>query len=106
VFVTSQGSPQACFDRFVRQRQVFHAEMAARELGILTLDNALALVVLYVETQSPKSDRARVRWLARLLTERDLTLDEARRAGEWLEQLAGPDADLAAGSLAGLVHRR
>lgn len=106
MFVTSQGSLGARFDRFVRQRQVFQAEMAARELGNLTLDRALVLVVLYVEMEDPKSDRARVRWLARVLAECNLTFDEVRRAIDWLQQLSGPDRDLAAGSLARLARRR
>jgi hypothetical protein len=107
VFVTSQGSAGARFDRFIRQRQIFHAEMAAREIGKLTLDRALELVALYVEMEDPKADRARVRWLARLLTERaDLTLGEARRAADWLEQLAGPERELAAGSLSRLTRRQ
>ena len=81
--------------------------MAARELGSLTLDRALNLVVLYLEMEDPKADRARVRWLTRLLTERDdLTLGEARRAADWLEQLAGSERELAAGSLSRLTRRR
>ena len=78
--------------------------MAARELGWVSLGDALALVFLYAEMEDPKFGRAAIRWLDRLLEERLIELSEARRACEWLEQLAGPDASLAAGSLDSLVH--
>ena len=77
-------------------------EAAARELGWVSLGDALALVILYAETEDRRFDRAAVRWLDRLLQERLVALSEARRACEWLEQLTGPDASLAAGSLDGL----
>jgi hypothetical protein len=43
--------------------QVFQAEIAARELGFLSLQNALALVVLYTQEDSPKFESAAVGWL-------------------------------------------
>lgn len=85
---------------------MFQAELAARELGQLSLENALALVALYAEAGEGKFERAAVRWLRRLLDERELSLGEARRGCEWLELLEGEDAGLALTSLAGLVHRR
>lgn len=106
VFVTSQGTAHGRFTRFIQQRNVFQAELAARELGQLSLENALALVALYAEAGEGKFERAAVRWLRRLLDERELSLGEARRGCEWLELLEGEDAGLALTSLAGLVHRR
>jgi hypothetical protein len=40
------------FQRAIERRQVFQAEIAARELGFLSLQNALALVVLYAQEDS------------------------------------------------------
>ena len=42
---------------------MFHAEVAARELGALSLGEALELVVLYAEVEPAKFERAAVRWL-------------------------------------------
>jgi hypothetical protein len=46
VVMTSQGTPHGRFQRAIRARQLFHAELAARELGSLTLADALALTAL------------------------------------------------------------
>ena len=75
--------------------------MAARELGWVSLGEALSLVTLYAETDDRKFERAAVRWSTGSLKN---AWPRCRRACEWLEQLAGPDANLAAGSLDGLVH--
>ena len=45
------------------------AEDAARELPNLPLEDALQLVHLYAERESPKFERAAMRWLERYLTE-------------------------------------
>jgi hypothetical protein len=47
VFVTAQGSPRTRFRRAVERRSIINAELAAREMGSLSLEDALALVVLY-----------------------------------------------------------
>lgn len=67
---------------------------------------ALALVVLYARKDDRKFDRAAVRWLRRLLQEQPVMLSEARRAADWLEQLAGAERELAAGSLSRLTRKR
>jgi hypothetical protein len=52
------------------------AEDAARELPSLTLDEALQLVNLYAEEDSPKYERAALRWLERYLGEGDPRLKQ------------------------------
>jgi hypothetical protein len=47
--LTAQGHPRSRFKRATEGRWLFHAELAAREIGTLTLDEALELVVLYAE---------------------------------------------------------
>ena len=62
--------------------------MAAREIGQLSLIEALALVACYARTGSPEFDKAAVRWLARLAEERDSTLRGIRLAANALEAFA------------------
>jgi hypothetical protein len=45
------------------------AEDAARELPNLSLEDALQLVYLYAECESPKYEKAALRWLERYLAE-------------------------------------
>jgi hypothetical protein len=47
--------------------ELFHAELAAREIGTLSLGEALELVLLYAEVEPAKFERAAVRWFSRYL---------------------------------------
>ena len=60
LFVTSQGTAHGRFERFLRQGNVEMAEQAARELGQLSLRDALSLVALYARMGSPKFEPAAV----------------------------------------------
>ncbi len=62
------------FRRAVERRALWLAEDAARELPNLALEDALQLVRLYAERNSPKYERAALRWLERYLTEHSPTL--------------------------------
>jgi hypothetical protein len=93
--MTSQGTAHGRFQRAIRRRHVQAAEMAAREMGQLSLIDALTLVACYARTGSPKFDRAAVRWLARLGEERDTTLRDIRLAANALEALKTKHHDLA-----------
>jgi hypothetical protein len=60
--------------------------MAAREVGSLTLEEALALTALVVQKDPARRSRYLLRWLRRLLEEdENLTIDEAglRSAANW-----------------------
>ena len=59
----------ADFQRAVKQRNVLGAEAAARQLGQLTLENALRLLFLYAEKEPIKYERAALHWLGRYVTE-------------------------------------
>jgi hypothetical protein len=90
VFVTSQGSASGRFQRACDRGQVLQAEMAAREMGRLSLMHALSLVVLYARTDSPKFEPAAVRWLARLALEgREVRLNDLQLAAAALACLRG-----------------
>jgi hypothetical protein len=71
VFVTSEGSPYARFKRCIANRALWGAEDAARELDQLPLEDALQLVYLYAEKDSPKYEKAALRWLERYLAEEE-----------------------------------
>jgi len=78
--VTSQGSASGRFQRACDRGQVQQAEMAAREMGRLSLIHALSLV-LYARTGSPEFEPAAERWLARLAMERaEVRLSEVQLA--------------------------
>ena len=66
---TAQGHPRTRFRKAIEGRWVFHAEVAARECGNLTLAEALELVCLYAEAEPAKFEKAALRWHARFVTE-------------------------------------
>ncbi len=72
--MTSQGTAHGRYTRALERRDLVHAELAALELGRLSLDDALQLVHLYAERRSPKYERAALRWLERYLDEGSPTL--------------------------------
>jgi hypothetical protein len=80
--------------RFQRDRagNLFAGEIAIREMGTLSLLDALAYLDLRAEVESPKLERAAIRWHARLETEA-LTLTIAA-------------SQLALAALASLLRRR
>jgi len=55
--------------RAIERRSIINAELPAREMGSLSLEQALALVVLYTEGNDPRAERAMVRRLGRLFLE-------------------------------------
>lgn len=93
-FVAAQGSPATRYRRAVETRSLFLAELAAREMGSLSLRDAIRLVALYAECEPAKFERTALRWLERLLAERDnLTLGEVQLAAAALSQLPAPSGD-------------
>ena len=78
--MTAQGRPRARLRRAIEGRWVFHAELAAREAGNLTLAQALELACLYAEAERAKFERAALRWHARFVTEDTLAPAGADRA--------------------------
>jgi hypothetical protein len=79
--MTSQGTPHGRFKRAIRNRNLLNAEIAAREIGELSLPDALALCLLLAEADPPRFDRAIARWHARLVLETGgISADEAALA--------------------------
>jgi len=69
MFVTAEAHAHVRFCRAIERRALWMAEDAARELPSLPLADALHLVHLYAEQESPKYEKAAMRWLERYLTE-------------------------------------
>lgn len=88
--MTSQGSAHGRFQRAIHRRQLFAAEVAAREMeGPLSLADALDLTLLIREANRPRYERAAVRWLERFIQERGATLADVALAATALTQLDG-----------------
>ena len=90
--MTAQGHPRARFQRAIEGRWVFHAELAARECGNLTLAEALELVCLYAEAEPAKFERAALRWHARFVSEAAPSLLQAQIALSALGELRADSA--------------
>jgi hypothetical protein len=74
----------------IQSRSIPLAEISAREAGRLRLEDALALVAS-TPGSTTKFDRAAVRWLARLASEKRLTLAQVQAAAAALASL--PDEE-------------
>lgn len=102
--MTSQGTTHGRFERFLRQGNVQMAEDAARELGRLSLRDALWLVALYARKNDPKFEPAAVRWLGRYALEgRDVHLEDLLIANAAMAQLRGTRSDKASKVLSDLA---
>lgn len=104
--MTAQGHPRTIFNRAIERGNLAAAEAAARELGRLTLEQALSLVLLYAERDPAKFDRAALRWLARYVTEATaVSLLKAQLALAALVELRAGEPVAAAKLLTELARR-
>jgi hypothetical protein len=103
--VTAQGSLHSQFKRAVEHKNLMDGEMLLREMGTVTLDEALDYVALLAERRPAKAPRAAVRWHGRLETEAPmLTMSESALALAALIALRLGDRE-ALGLLRRLVRR-
>jgi hypothetical protein len=92
--MTSQGTAHGRFTRAIKTRNLWAAEMALRELGTVSLDDALGYLDLLAEQKPEKLERAAVRWHGRLETEAPiLTLAESQLALAALASLVAGERD-------------
>src|SRR5262249_36015460 len=63
IAMTSQGTASGRFTRAIQRSHLLAAEMAGREIGHMSLSNALSPCVLYRREHDQKFDRAAVRWV-------------------------------------------
>jgi hypothetical protein len=100
--VASQGSTHSQFKRALERRNFLLAWTLAAELPQVPLADALALLLLALDQQPWRFERAAPRWHARLCEEARLTLAEAQLAVCALDALAGPGA-VAGGQALGAI---
>jgi len=92
--MTSQGTPHGRFTRAIKTRNLWAAEMALRELGTVSLDDALGYLDLLADVKPEKVERAAVRWHGRLEIKASLlTLGEAQLALGLLASLVAGERD-------------
>ena len=83
--MTAQGHPRRIFATAIERGNIVIAEATARELGRISLEEALALTALVAEKEPERRSRFAVRWLRRLLEEDEsLTIEEATMAASCL----------------------
>jgi hypothetical protein len=83
--MTSQGTAHGRFQRAIQRGHLLAAETAAREMGMLSLSNALSLCLLYEAEGDPRFERAFRRWLGRVHIEHALRHEQV----ELLRSAAG-----------------
>lgn len=85
--MTSQGTARGRFERAIHRRHLLAAEMAAREMGGLSLADALMLCELLANADPQRYERAALRWLERFIEERLPPLTEVALAASALAKL-------------------
>jgi hypothetical protein len=79
--MTSQGSAHGRFTRALAQKNLRGAEIAAKEMGGLSLLDALDYLVVLIEVRPERAPAAAIRWHGRLELEAPtLTLAESQLA--------------------------
>jgi hypothetical protein len=85
--VTSEGHPYAVLQRCLKNGNLWVAEAVARDLPRpLPLADALKLVYLYAEKESPKYERAAMKFLSRYRDEKSPTLKNFAKVVRELEE--------------------
>ena len=94
--MAAKDSALTRYRRALERRHIFGAEIAAKEMGYLSLRDALGLLALYAAEDSPKYEKAAIRWLGRLTLESDdLQLNDLQLAAAALQALPRrPDSSL------------
>jgi hypothetical protein len=102
--MTSQGTAHGRFQRAIHRRHVQAAEMAAREMGGLSLSDALLLCELLANTDVARYERAALRWLQRFIDERLPPLAEVALAPSALAELRHGDRNVGVDTLKRLLR--
>ena len=103
--MTSQGTAHGRFQRAIHARHIQNAEMAAREMGGLSLVDALALCELLAVCDPKRYERAALRWLQRFIDERLPPLAEVALAASALAELRHGHRAVGVDALSRLVRR-
>jgi hypothetical protein len=100
------GSTHGNFQRAVERGNLPVALATAKELGALSLEDALALTELFGRIGDSRFEAAAVRWLARLAAERQPALEALRLATALLAALPDETHGAAAYELLRSLARR
>jgi hypothetical protein len=103
--MTSQGTAHGRFERAFHRGHIDAAEMAAREMGGLSLLDALALCELLAKRDPARYERAALRWLERFIEERVPLLVEVALAASALAELRHGDRAVGVETLKRIVRR-
>jgi hypothetical protein len=103
--MTSQGTPRGRFQRAIHSRHVQNAEIAAREMGGLSLADALLLCELLANTDPARYERAALRWLQRFIDERLPALTEVALAATALAEARHGNGNVGVETLKRLIRR-
>jgi hypothetical protein len=104
--MTAQGHPRAIFSRAIENGNLVVAEQVAREVGNLTLEEALRLLFLYADKDPARYEKAALRWLDLYLEKgKAVTLLDAQLAISALAELRAGERERAAKLLIELATR-
>jgi hypothetical protein len=103
--MTSQGTAHGPFQRAIQRRHLNAAEMAAREMGGLSLQDALALCELLASLDPARYERAALRWLQRFIDERSPPIAEVALAAAALAEVRQGDRAIGVETLRRLSRR-
>jgi hypothetical protein len=103
--MTSQGTARGRFQRAIRARHIQNAEIAAREMGGLSLADALLLCELLANADPARYERAALRWLQRFIDERLPPLSEVALAASALAELRHGHRNIGIETLKCLLRR-
>jgi hypothetical protein len=102
--LTAEGHPRAVFRRAIERGNLLVAETMAREMGHVSLLEALELTALIAQKDPRRHRRACGRWLQRYLGELAAPmLDDAAIATVCLGALGGPGHEKALTTLRGMA---
>ena len=102
MFVTSQGSPYARFQRALATGNLLLIRAAAAELPRVDVGDAVSVRVAIRQAEPERFERAAMRWLARFCVERPAATLADLRAASWAFERMGSDPDGALDVLRGL----
>jgi hypothetical protein len=108
--LTAQGHPRATFNRAIERGNLLIAEAIAREIGKVSLGEALELVALIAQHDPRRRGRAVARWTSRFLDANPAAgLDDLALIVGCLSALGGPRHEaalLALRDVSGTASRR
>jgi hypothetical protein len=105
--LTAAGHPRSIFLRAIERGNLVIAESTAREMGRISLEEALELTALIARKDSRRHGRAGARWLGRYLEENPQAgLDAAAFVVGCLCALGGRDHDTGLLALKAAMQRR